>query len=157
MRTRWILLLSLLSLALGGCGGSSQVGVEQPTELPIASATLTPAQPTQGDNTQMNPSLSTATSSGLEGLIEMAKENLAQRLSIPTSDISLVEAKGVTWSDGSLGCPQAGMAYAQVLTPGYLIKLKYDGRDFEYHAGKDRSFTYCENPLPSIEGTPDNT
>ncbi len=91
------------------------------------------------------------------GLIEKAKEDLAQRLSIPTSDISLSDAKDVIWPDSSLGCPQEGMLYAQVLTPGYLIKLKYDEREFEYHTGRESSLTYCENPLPPVEGTPYNT
>jgi len=104
----------------------------------------------------MNPFLPTPSASGLEDLIEKAKEDLAQRLSIPTSDISLVEAKEVVWQDGSLGCPQPGMLYTQVITPGYLIKLKYDIRDFEYHAGKDRSPVYCENPLPPVEGMSKN-
>lgn len=102
----------------------------------------------------MNPFLPTPPAAGLEGLIETAKEDLAKRLSISASDIVLVEAKEVVWSDGSLGCPQPDMMYAQVLTPGYLIKLKYDIRDFEYHAGKERSLTYCKNPLPPVEGAP---
>jgi hypothetical protein len=93
----------------------------------------------------------------LQSLIAKAKDDLAQRLSIPISDISLVEAKEVTWPDGSLGCPQPGMLYTQVLTPGYLIKLKYDIRDYEYHAGKAGSPTYCENPTPPFEGVPGNT
>lgn len=105
----------------------------------------------------MNPTLPTPSTSGMEGLIEKAKEDLAQRLSIQTSEITLVEAKAVTWSDGSLGCPQPNMMYAQVLTPGYLVKLKYDIREFEYHAGKDRSLTYCKNPIPPVEGLPYDT
>lgn len=162
MKTRWISLIVLLALALTGCVPSQRDAAESPS-LPLPNpsreplSTLLPAQPTQGDNTQMNPFLPTPSASGLEGLIEKAKEDLAQRLSVPISDISLVDAKEVFWSDGSLGCPQPDMAYAQVLTPGYLIKLKYDIREFEYHAGKDRSLTYCKNPLPPVEGTPDNT
>jgi hypothetical protein len=124
--------------------------------MPPLSTSL-PVSPTQGDNTQMTSVLSTPSPSGLIGLIEKAKEDLAQRLSIPTSDISLMEAKQVVWPDGSLGCPQPDMLYTQVLTPGYLIKLKYDVRDFEYHAGKDRYLIYCENPLPPVEGAADNT
>ena len=95
--------------------------------------------------------------SGLEALIEKAKDDLAQRLSIPVSDINLVEAKAVIWSDSSIGCPQPDMMYAQVLTPGYLSRLEYDSRDFEYHAGKSGTLTYCENPLPPVEGMPGDT
>ena len=159
MKIRWISLVVLLALVLTGCGASPTNAAEStdlptldPTKIPLS--TLIPAQPTQGDKTQMNPFLPTPPASGLEGLIETAKEDLAKRLSISASDIVLVEAKEVVWSDGSLGCPQPDMMYAQVLTPGYLIKLKYDIRDFEYHAGKERSLTYCKNPLPPVEGAP---
>ena len=159
MKTRWISLFVLLALAVTGCA-PSQIAAAESTDLPSIDptreslSTLIPAQPTQGDKPQMNPFLPTPPASGLEGLIETAKEDLAKRLSISPSDIVLVEAKEVVWSDGSLGCPQPDMMYAQVLTPGYLIKLKYDIRDFEYHAGKERSLTYCKNPLPPVEGAP---
>jgi hypothetical protein len=160
MRTRWVLLIFILSLALGSCGGS--VVTVGPSPEPFLSLTKEPLStlipvPTQGDNTQMNPFLPTPSASGLDGLAEKAKEDLAQRLSIPIGDINLVEAKEVFWPDGSLGCPQPDMMYAQVLTPGYLIKLKYDVREFEYHAGKNGSLTYCKNPLPPVEGVPNNT
>jgi hypothetical protein len=161
MKTRWIFPFVLLALAMTGCV-PSQIDATESTDLPSSSltreplSTLIPAQPTQGDKPQMNPLLPTPSALGLEGLIETAKQDLAQRLSISTSDIVLVDAKEVVWSDGSLGCPQPGMMYAQVLTPGYLIKLKYDIRDFEYHAGKERSLTYCKNPLPPVDGAPSN-
>jgi len=105
----------------------------------------------------MNPTLPAPFPSGMEGLIEKAKADLAQRLSIQRGDITLVEAKAVTWSDGSLGCPQPDMVYAQVLTPGYLVKLKYDIHEFEYHAGKNGSLTYCRSPIPPVEGAPYDT
>lgn len=104
----------------------------------------------------MNPFLPTPSASGMEVLIERAKEDMAERLSIPINNIILMEARGVIWSDASFGCPQPGMMYAQVLKPGYLIKLKYDNQEFEYHAGKGGSLRYCKNPLPPVEDTLDN-
>ena len=170
MKTRWISLIVLLALTLTSCAsapadveespevpltGSTDLPMTDPTKIPLS--TLIPAQPTQGDKPQMNPFLPAPSAPGLEGLVEAAKADLAQRLSISASDILVAEAKEVVWPDGSFGCPQPDMLYAQVLTPGYLIKLQYDVRDFEYHAGKDRSLTYCKNPLPPIEGAPSNT
>ena len=105
----------------------------------------------------MAPSPSTPTASGLQSLIETAKEDLTRRLSISMTQISLVEATEVVWPDSSLGCPQEGMAYAQVLTPGYLIRLESGNKEFEYHASKGTFITYCENPSPTIPGTPENT
>ena len=93
-------------------------------------------------------------STSLESLIEKAKENLAQRLSVPITKIDLVEAKPVTWPDASLGCPQPGMMYAQVLMGGYLILLEANGKIYEYHTSKGTEVIYCENPMPPVEGTP---
>jgi len=33
--------------------------------------------------------------------------------------------------DASLGCPQPGMAYAQVITPGFQVLVEADGRRFD--------------------------
>ena len=100
----------------------------------------------------MNPSLPTPSASGLEGLIEKAKEDLAQRLSISLDQISLVEATGVVWPDSSMGCPQPGMKYLQVPEDGALIVLKVEGNTYEYHNGGKRGLFLCEkkykNPTP---------
>jgi len=93
----------------------------------------------------------------LQDLIEKAKENLAQRLSIPSSQIDLLEAADVVWSNASLGCPQPGMMYADVLTPGYLILLNANGQEYEYHASKSSDVFLCENPIPPVPGMPGDT
>ena len=95
--------------------------------------------------------------SSLQNLIEHAKADLAQRLSIPATQVTVVDARDVVWSNSSLGCPQPGMMYAEVLTPGYLILLNVDGQGYEYHAGKNSDAFYCANPSPPVEGMPDNT
>ena len=104
----------------------------------------------------MPPSPSVPVIPHLEKLIETAKADLAGRLSISASDIAVLEATSVTWPDSSLGCPQEGMLYAQVLTPGYLIRLASGGQEFEYHAGRSTELVYCEDPMPPVEGTPGN-
>lgn len=98
---------------------------------------------------------STSDTSGMENLIDMTKKDLAQRLSVSVGDISLIEAKAVVWPNASLGCPQPGMFYAEVLTPGYLILLSFGGIEYEYHAGRGAKITYCENPTspsPDLPG-----
>jgi hypothetical protein len=86
----------------------------------------------------------TPDTSGMESLIEMAKKDLAQRLSISVGVISLVEAKPVVWPDSSLGCPQPGMAYLQVPEDGAVIVLQFDGISYEYHNGGSRGLFLCE-------------
>lgn len=71
-----------------------------------------------------------------EEALEMAKEHLATRLGIEPADISLVKMEKVDWPDTSLGVPEPGKMYAQVITPGYRIILSAEGKDYTYHAGK---------------------
>jgi hypothetical protein len=105
----------------------------------------------------MTPTSAFPTAPNLQNLIEKAKEDLTQRLSISTIQINVVDAKEVIWSNSSLGCPQPGMLYAEVLTPGYLIRLNANDQDYEYHAGKGSAIFYCENPTPPFEGLPGDT
>ena len=93
----------------------------------------------------------------LQVLVEKAREDLAKRLSIPLSQIDLVEAADVVWSNASLGCPQPGMMYADVLTPGVLIVLNANGQEYEYHAGKSSDLFLCVNPIPPVPGMPGDT
>jgi hypothetical protein len=47
------------------------------------------------------------------------------------------------WSDTSLGCPQEGFMYAQVITPGYLIVLEAQGQTYEYHTDTQANVVLC--------------
>lgn len=123
------------------------------TETPLESISTPLAPPTQGAMAQMTPSLSSSISPGLESLIEKAKEDLAQRLSISTTQISLVESMEVEWPDSSLGCSQQGMYYLQVITPGYLIRIQALDRVFEFHTNKGNQIVYCDNPSAPLPGT----
>jgi hypothetical protein len=70
-------------------------------------------------------------------IVELAKKDLAQRLGVEEQSISLVgQIEEVTWPDTSLGCPEPGMMYAQVLTPGYRFTLQSGAKVYEYHSGK---------------------
>jgi len=91
---------------------------------------------------------------GMESLIEKAREDLAQRLSISVSQIKLIEAKAVTWPDASLGCPQPDMVYIQVPQDGALIVLQAEGNIYEYHNGGSRGLFLCEKGFLKTEKPP---
>jgi hypothetical protein len=84
---------------------------------------------------------------GLEGLIEMAREDLAERLSTMADEIEVLEAKGIVWPDASLGCPVPEMSYKQVPMDGALIRLQAEGKVYEYHSGGGHDPFLCEQPL----------
>jgi hypothetical protein len=86
---------------------------------------------------------------GLRRLVSLAKENLARQLSIPIDEIELLEVQEAMWPDASLGCPEPGMMYAQVLTEGYLVVLAAGEATYEYHTDRDQALTLCEGvPQP---------
>ena len=76
---------------------------------------------------------------------QIAIADLAQRLGVAPSAITVVEVRTVVWPDGSLGCPRPGMLYPQVLKDGLLIRLMVQGREFAYHSGGARPPFLCEN------------
>ncbi len=63
----------------------------------------------------------------------LAREDLSQRLGVNVNDIKLAEIARVEWGDTSLGNPQPGMFYAQVIVPGFKMLLEADGLTSEYH------------------------
>jgi hypothetical protein len=72
--------------------------------------------------------------------------DLAGRLGVDPGEVRVVSVEEVTWPDGSLGCPQPGMMYPQVLTDGTRIALEAGGKRYEYHAGGPRGPFLCEDP-----------
>jgi len=76
--------------------------------------------------------------------VDRAKEDLAHRKGIDKEQITVVAVKEVNWPDTSLGCPEPGMVYAQVITPGHRIILSYVGQTYEYHSDQGGRVVYCE-------------
>ena len=73
--------------------------------------------------------------------IGAALADASARSGVPAEAIAVASALAVTWSDGSLGCPQPDMAYTMALVPGYLLVLEVAGERVEYHgAGGEDPF-----------------
>jgi hypothetical protein len=78
------------------------------------------------------------------GAVEWAVADLAERLGIAPGQIAIVAVESVQWRDSSLGCPQPGMMYAQVITPGFRVILRAEDEQYEYHSAEGRdSAVYC--------------
>ena len=90
------------------------------------------------------PTSPTPYGSDMEDLVIQAKEDLADRLSIPVDQIEVLEATSVVWPDASLGCPQPDMRYKQVPVDGVLIRLQAKGQVYEYHSGGSRGLFLCQ-------------
>jgi hypothetical protein len=71
-------------------------------------------------------------------VVDIAKNDLAKRLNISIDQVHVVKIENVDWPDSSLGYPEKGMMYAQVITPGFRIILKAGDRLYEYHSDNRR-------------------
>jgi hypothetical protein len=81
---------------------------------------------------------------------QQAIADLARRQGVDPSAITTVSVENVTWRDSSIGCPQQGMQYLQVLVDGVRVVLELDGRRYEYHSGRGRPPFYCATPQPPV-------
>lgn len=93
---------------------------------------------------------STRYDAGLEPLVAMAKEDLAERLEVGVEIIEVLEAELVVWPDASMGCPDPEMMYIQVLQDGSRIRLQVEEAVFEYHTGGERMPFLCEDPTAPV-------
>lgn len=90
----------------------------------------------------------------LDIAVATARADLAARLDLAEELIDVVEARSVTWSSGDLGCPEPGMSYPQVLTPGVLVVLSAGGTRYYYHGGRGGTPAYCPESRirPPVQG-----
>ena len=82
-------------------------------------------------------STSAAWSDDSDAFVQKAVADLAARLQSPLSAVEIISVVETEWRDSSLGLPQAGRMYAQVITPGVRITLSAGGSTYRYHAGQN--------------------
>jgi hypothetical protein len=70
-----------------------------------------------------------------ESAVGMAKKDLARRLGVSEADIK-ADVVDREFPDMSLGAPASGEMSAQMIATGWQIRLKADGRNYEYRADK---------------------
>lgn len=69
----------------------------------------------------------------------LARRTLAGKLSLPIERIKVVNVSPAEWRDSSLGCPERGMMYTQVLTSGYKVTLRDADREHVVHVAGGRA------------------
>jgi hypothetical protein len=81
---------------------------------------------------------------GSETALAAAIADLSKQVGLSADQITLVSMEAQEWGDTSLGCPQPGMMYAQVITPGYLMVLEAQGQQYKYHTDQRTSVIWCK-------------
>ena len=93
------------------------------------------------------PAIATLSAAEAQGLthpgLKSAITDLENRMGESLSMLHIVRAEQVTWSDSSLGCPEPGMLYAQVLTTGIWLVLSQREQEFDYRVTDDNGAQLC--------------
>ncbi|MFT3953200.1 MAG: hypothetical protein QM722_01965 [Piscinibacter sp.] len=89
-----------------------------------------------------------------EATLAALRADAAVRAGVPADQVKLESSQAVTWRDSSLGCPQPGMSYAQVLVPGWQVRLRAGDKLIDYHLGRRGNWQRCpadraQEPLPA--------
>jgi hypothetical protein len=150
MHLRYLLILSFLVLVVAACRTDAEPVLDAETATPSLEPTVgesplsppptpTPAPPGEGDSALPQPEISpiATPSDPVADVVATASEYLASELEISSQGVEPVLVESVEWSDASLGCPEPGKSYAQVITPGYRIVLRVGEKEYELHTDGD--------------------
>lgn len=128
-------------VALAGCSG---VGPS-----PSASAVPGPTATATGSG---------ATESGdividiPDEILEAVVAQVVGETGVSADDVTILRAEPVTWRDGSLGCPQRGVMYIQVLIEGFWVVLQAGEDTYDFRVDNQGNFRLCpagQGQLPS--------
>lgn len=135
----------------GAPGAASGLISGTPTGLPVRLPSAEPGQATPGMAGERGLGAATAGPSagpGAEALepVQAAVAAYAAELGAPPEAIEVLSVEPVTWNDGSLGCPQPGQMYIQVIIPGYRVTLGHAGQQATYHTDENTTVVRCDRP-----------
>ena len=69
----------------------------------------------------------------------------ATRSGVAVDQLVVVTALSITWSDGSLGCPEPGQAYTQVVLEGYRVSIRAGTTTYDYRGAGMSGFKLCKS------------
>jgi hypothetical protein len=99
------------------------------------------------------PPAAAAAGYSLDDAVKAARADAGRRTGTAPGALMLLSAETVTWSDGSVGCPQPDAMYTQALVPGYRVRLSGPAGEMDYHASARGALVLCPagravDPLP---------
>ncbi len=141
MRFAFLLIHSALFVVLGACQpddrseetAATELSEPERARLPVSDEQARAIAEAKGELAQHQ------LDEGQQAALALAIETLGERLNLAGADIEHRRVHAVEWPDSSLGCPEPGKSYLQVVTPGYLVSLRVDGKIHTVHVGGDRA------------------
>ncbi len=162
MRSVRNVIIEILFLTPFFTGCAAGVHQTRSKPLPTGEVRLTPAGVISSDTRQTSIFNGTALASteptsspepNLLRIVELAKADLAQHLSVSAEQIQFTESQTVRWPDTSLGCALPGMSYINGIIPGYWISLQVKDQRYIYHSDQQDRVILCAGPSEEIKPT----
>lgn len=130
-------------------GASAEAPTAAPSaETPTRTLPTPQSSPVPVPQGSAGPALGGVSGETPRDLLAAMVADLAGRLAVDSAAITVVSDEAITWPDGSIGCPQPGMLYPQVLIDGYKVVLDAGGVTYPYHSDGSGTFFLCEAPKP---------
>jgi hypothetical protein len=115
-------------------GGTSSSPIE-PT-LPPPPVQPEPVPPPPADPPSMPPV-------NTNDPVQLAMATVAEQLQVAPELLSVLRVEPTDWSDASLGCPEPDRAYAEVITPGFLIVITDGIAEVQVHTDQGQRAVIC--------------
>jgi hypothetical protein len=77
-------------------------------------------------------------------LLGQILDDAAKHAGVPADQVRVTGVLEKTWSDGSLGCPEPGMNYIQIMIDGFQIFVEAGGRTLDYRTSSRGGYKLCE-------------
>ena len=150
MRIPWMLVIALLALVSGSCGGSlpetERVPETPATEPEIVSTENALQLESTPEATEM------PSTPPIEKFVALAKQDLASRLGVEADKITLVKSAEKLWLTAALDCPRPGVFYPAGRVPGFQIWLEVEGTEYIYNTDFNGTVILCPELNPHVPG-----
>lgn len=132
----WCATLTLVPvLTLAACGPKTTI-VRRSTSESIATSPSNSAPTPTGETSPVKGEVP-------QRILDPILKEAAALAKIEREQLVVVRAESVVWNDGSLGCPEPGMEYAEALVNGYWVVIEAAGQMYDFRVGRDGSFRLC--------------
>jgi hypothetical protein len=132
-------------------GAATSPAADTPTAAPSTEPTATRAPITRlplSPTTAATPDSGAAVNIPAQATtaVDQARQAVATKTGVSLASVTVASVEAVSWPTSALGCPQPGVMYSQLVTPGFKVVVSANGQSYEYHADLGGHVVTCSAP-----------